>query len=250
MVGSNEAIAGKENPMRFNHLLGSLILLVLCPGCGGGGATESGFGDAETEMLARTAVEITAELAILPLDPTRAQVIVNAAGVWSQLSRVGDAKRSYQMKLARAAKIASEEAFVDSGCISQSDDTITYAECELTTGEFVNGEVSSSGGALTLDLRVGPALTSQDEGAIVVSIDGTITITDAILNGTLRYCTSEYILAALTQIDLVDADYEVTFDNAGCPSGGRLSFDERCEGCELVSVAATFGPSCGDVTLR
>jgi hypothetical protein len=233
--------------MRFDYLLGSIVGLALCPGCNGGPAAESGFGDEETEMLARTAVECTAELAILPLDPAQAQAIVNATRVLSKLSRVGDAKRRHEMELALAAKVGAEETFVDTGCISQSDDTITYTECELTTGRLVQGTVSSSGGALTLDLRVRLTPTSQDEFAITTSVDGTVTITDAILTGTLRYQDVSYEIG---QIDRVDADYEVTFDGAGCPVGGHLSFDQQCEGCELVSVVATFGPSCGDVTLR
>lgn len=188
-----------------------------------------------------------AELAVLPLDPTQAQAIVNAARAMTKLSRVGDAKRTHEMKLARAAKSGEEETFIDSDCISQSDDTVTYTRCELKSGKLVRGTVSSNGDALTPDLRAVLLPASQEEYNVTTSMDGTITVTDVLLNGTLRY---EEDLNDGVQLHRVDADYAVTLDSAGCPVGGQLSFDHQCEGCDKVSVVATFGPSCGDVTLR
>jgi hypothetical protein len=78
-----------------------MVGLAFCFSCIGGTATESGFGDAETEMLARAAVECTAELAVLPSAPTQAESIVNAARVLGKLSQVGDVKRAYRPRSSR-----------------------------------------------------------------------------------------------------------------------------------------------------
>jgi hypothetical protein len=190
--------------------------------------------------------------------------VAKATGIWGNLNLVVSAKQRAELGQATGGLTTSAlevaTAALDQACFTQgADGSVTYDQCDYGTGT-IDGSLSYAGDTLTIDLTI----TSTAGGSWTIREAGRLTLTDALVQGTLDLSiTTDFDQGAAAgyAIDYdVDAIYDVQLTD-GCPTGGSLEVHAVTSIANLpagvpggagetdVWVKAEFGPGCGDVTL-
>jgi hypothetical protein len=122
----------------------------------------------------------------------------------------------------------------------------------------INGTISKSGDTLSFDLTLD---VTSSELSFHWALDGSLTITDALLDGAIHSHGTATDISSSGGFDLT-WDVDVAFrsiglDVSGCAVSGSLSasvsFDETApQGHYAYAAEGTvdFGPACGDVTIH
>jgi len=275
--------------LRHLSLLGLVLALSGLPaGCsdgdGGGGpryaeplpestTTKNG------EQAATTTTQHSLELRTVNANPGDEVALGRVTGIYAQLQQVAVAKQvaaDTRVDALRQAVLAEQTFPLEEGCYAISDrgSTITYTDCTFgSTGATtsLDGTVSKDGDTLTMDLTievVAGVATGGGNTTVTVQEHGSLTFTDTSLTGELHFDVAtvsggvQDAGGRVTTHQTLDADFqEIVLDTESCPIGGSLEVHSVVQvdaggitlggsgqGMDLW-VKATFGPSCGDVTL-
>jgi len=249
--------------MAIVAVLGLVALPEACDGGGGGGGGKYGDpieANSTHKQAATSSVESVRDMRTLAQDNAGDDAAVaKVTGIWGNLNVVVSAKQQAELgQLGGGLEVAT--GALDAGCYTQgADGSVTYNQCSYGGGT-IDGSLAYSGDQMSIDLTI----TSTMGGSWTIVETGELTITDAMVQGTLDMSiTTDFDegAAAGYAIDYdVDAIYDVQLTD-GCPTGGTLQVHAVTSIANMPAgvpggmgetdtwVKAEFGPACGDVTL-
>ncbi len=139
-------------------------------------------------------------------------------------------------------------------CTPDSCTFDNYGDSDSYGSYLLNGTITDSGDTLTFDLTLDVTTT---EGSLHWTLDGSLTVTPALIDGSVHSHGSATGSAGSNAYDVtwdVDVDFRsIGLDSSGCPVSGSLSAAVSFQDASATYSAqgtASFGPACGDVTFN
>ncbi|MGB5811665.1 MAG: hypothetical protein WBG86_14100 [Polyangiales bacterium] len=225
--------------MKERLLFSLTTLLFVCYGCSEQGGPEL----TATEAAAGNAVVLTANLDTLVEEPRNEEALISMTRIFGDLTTVANAEGAGVFE-----PVASRKAPL-STCVTEYGALIVYNDCSVSNGT-IDGTILAFEDEIRFDLSI--SVEGAAEGSLEVLMEGSVEITESLLEGSLLYTT---IIRGLEEFPdglrlTLDAAYlGIELDRVKCPLAGTLQVEQRGPDANTGLKEAFFGPDCTDVTL-